>query len=75
MSDTFSYAVEYNIQGYFVVVWSVHHISICRWPMRCTIHINNFHSTVLSCSTYFERFTLSSSGAVLNLLVTDFFKC
>ena len=39
-----------------------------RWPTRCTILINNFYSTVFSCSTCFERITRSSSGALPNML-------
>ena len=36
--------------------------------MRSTVLINNFYSTVFSCSTCFERFTLSSSGVLPNIL-------
>ena len=42
--------------------------AMCRWPMRCTVLINNFYSAVFSCSTCFEQFTRSSSGALPNIL-------
>ena len=57
-----------KLMGQFDVVCNVHHIAMRRWPTRCTVLINNIYSTIFSCTTCFERITLSSSGALPNIL-------